>query len=482
MTTQFDVAVIGGGIAGMIAALRAAEAGRKVLVLEKSADERYVCATRVTGGVFHVALKDVQTDASELEDTIMKATSGTARPALARAIAQDAKRVVNWLQVHGIRFIRGSPDPWHSHVLAPPALQRQGLEWEGRAGDVLLRTLSTALKQSGGQIRLGARAEQLVMEGARCVGVAGSDADGRFEIRSSNVLIADGGFQSAPELLAEISLAPEKLLQRNVGTGKGEGLRMALAAGAAATALTGFYGHLHARAAIDNDKLWPYPWWDDVATAGILVGPDGRRFADEGLGGTALANKVAALPDPLSAMVIFDEAIWQTGGKARFFPPNPHVEKAGGTVLRASSIEELARLSSLPVDALVAEVKSYNAAVDAGAAASLAPSRSQAKAKAQPIRQPPFYAAPVCAGITYTMGGIAIDEFSRVLRPDGTVLAGLYAAGASVGGIEGGENAGYVGGLVKGSVTGFRAAEHMTGILPNHAAAARSIGQSSTAS
>ncbi|WP_374063825.1 FAD-binding protein [Cupriavidus sp. DF5525] len=71
----------------------------------------------------------------------------------------------------------------------------------------------------------------------------------------------------------------------------------------------------------------------------------------------------------------------------------------------------------------------------------------------------PFYAFPAVAGITYTMGGIAIDADARVLKPDGDVFPGLYAVGCATGGLEGGPNKGYVGGLVKSSVTGLRAAE-----------------------
>ena len=65
----------------------------------------------------------------------------------------------------------------------------------------------------------------------------------------------------------------------------------------------------------------------------------------------------------------------------------------------------------------------------------------------------------MCAGITYTMGGIVIDEFARVLDTGGSVIPGLFAAGTTTGGLEGGPAIGYVGGLVRSSVMGFRAAE-----------------------
>ena len=71
-----------------------------------------------------------------------------------------------------------------------------------------------------------------------------------------------------------------------------------------------------------------------------------------------------------------------------------------------------------------------------------------------PIRQPPFVAVPLCAGLTYTMGGLTIDPQARVLHKEGHPLTGLFAAGGSIGGTEGGPYVGYTGGLAKALVFG----------------------------
>jgi fumarate reductase flavoprotein subunit len=110
---------------------------------------------------------------------------------------------------------------------------------------------------------------------------------------------------------------------------------------------------------------------------------------------------------------------------------------------------------------LVKTVDEYNDALLNGRLGDLAPARRIDLHDALPIRQAPFMAVRICAGITYTMGGIAIDEHARVLRPDGGVIDRLYAAGATTGGIEGGgSSGGYVGGLSKAGILGLRAAEH----------------------
>jgi fumarate reductase flavoprotein subunit len=141
------------------------------------------------------------------------------------------------------------------------------------------------------------------------------------------------------------------------------------------------------------------------------------------------------------------------------------LEVAGGKVTGAGSLTELAAAMNLPADALSVTVAEFNRAVLDGKAESLSPPRSSLKGKPQPIAKPPFRAVPVCAGITYTMGGIAIDGEARVLKRDGQIFPGLYAAGSATGGLEGGPYAGYTGGLSKAGVFGLVAAETIANSL-----------------
>ena len=79
------------------------------------------------------------------------------------------------------------------------------------------------------------------------------------------------------------------------------------------------------------------------------------------------------------------------------------------------------------------------------------------------IRTAPFYAMPICAAITNTMGGIVVDGDARVLDKNDKPIPGLYAAGSTVGGLDGGPHAGYVGGLIKATI-GLRAAETIAAV------------------
>jgi len=323
-----DVIIVGGGMAGMIAANRAAQLGLRSLVLEQGSAEKYLCNSRFTGGTFHLGMREITLDEATLTRRIIDATAGFVSDDRAATLAREGRRLIKWLQDEGSRFMRASASEYHKWVLAPPGRSRPGLDWEGRAGDVLLQSLGRKLQERGGRLQRGARARRLVEDNGRVTGVI-ADCDGQeVHYAGRAVFIADGGFQGNPELVGRyITRHPDRLKQRGAGTGRGDGLQMARAIGAGLVGMDRFYGHLQSKDALSNDNLWPYPYLDSLVTAGVVVGADGRRFVDEGRGGVYVANAVARLDDPLSAMVVFDRAIWEKGGRNGLIPANPHLEK-----------------------------------------------------------------------------------------------------------------------------------------------------------
>jgi len=167
------------------------------------------------------------------------------------------------------------------------------------------------------------------------------------------------------------------------------------------------------------------------------------------------------LDEPLSTSVIFDDAIWNKAGKQGLIPANPHVPHEGGTVHQASSIEELAKVSAMDVDVLQETLSQYNESVERNDFANtVSLSRSHSKHRPQAILQAPYYSIPMCVGITYTMGGLAVTPNSQVIHQNGEPIKGLYALGASSGGFEGGPEVTYVGGLIKGGVNAMVSIEH----------------------
>jgi len=443
-------------------ACRAAQLGLRPIVLERGTESQYLCNSRFSGGILHIAQHNVTDSADSLVRVIEQATLGQSDPGLTHALAQDARRGVEWLRTEGAKFIRVGQIVWQQHVLAPPRPITPGLDWKGRGPDVTLRTLEANLDKRGGKVVRGAAAQALMESGGRCVGVEAQHAGRVVQFPGKAVVLADGGYQADLELVGRhISPAPAKLMQRGAATGVGDGLRMAQAMGAAITRLDAFYGHMLSRDSFTNDKVWPYPQLDELGTAGIVVDGRGERFTDEGMGGVYVANMIARLADPLSTWAVFDEAIWNGPGKGARIPANPNLVKAGGTVHHAPTLAALAEIIGVPVERLELTVGAYNKALAAGQPESLSPRRSSTRIEALPIRQPPFYAVPLCAGITYTMGGIAIDPDGQVMRHGGGTLDGLYAVGATTGGLEGGTEVGYVGGLIKAVTFGMRAAERI---------------------
>src|SRR5262249_56611322 len=153
---QQDVVVIRAGIAGLVAANRAAQLGLRVVVLEKSTDERYLCNSRYTYGTFHINYTDVGADEDVLVARIEACTDGFARKDLARAVAKDGRRLMQWLRHEGIDLV--DLGGYQTNVLAPPWRAGSGLNWRGYSGDVALERLEENLRRRQGRLLRGMRA------------------------------------------------------------------------------------------------------------------------------------------------------------------------------------------------------------------------------------------------------------------------------------------------------------------------------------
>jgi fumarate reductase flavoprotein subunit len=342
---------------------------------------------------------------------------------------------------------------------------------------VVLQALGRNLSGRGGTLMRGTRARRLIMRNRRASGVAAEQGSRSIEIMARAVLLADGGFQANADLVRRfISPAPDRLTQRSAGSGLGDALIMAEEAGARLTDAGSFYGHLLSRDSLTDPGLWPYPTMDTLAGAAIMIDRAGRRFIDEGLGGIAHANALARLPNPSAATAIFDHAIWEAAGRAELVPPNPHLLTARGTLFSAPDLATLAAKIEVPPPALVATVAAYNTAVSAATPERLDPPRTAGRmfgesraagkrVEVAPVKEPPFYAVLLAAGISYTMGGIAIDEAARVISREGAPMPGLFAAGSCTGGVEGGPLAGYIGGYLKAVSLALIAADSINSMV-----------------
>ncbi|HET6875618.1 MAG TPA: FAD-binding protein, partial [Acidimicrobiales bacterium] len=381
---------------------------------------------------------------------VMDATGGSAAPDVARAFADRAVPTLTWIEEHGGRLTTVPGAALYARVFDPVKRSVPGLDGAGFGVDRFLTGLADRFVAEGGDLRQPARARRLVRRVDRWE--VTMEGEGDLTVVSARlVVLADGGFQANPELVRRY-IGTDRLKLRATSTGSGDGLMMGLAAGGTAVAMRCFYGHLLCRESLVDDRLWPYPLLDGLAGSGVLVGPDGVRFVDEGLGGIAMANHLAWSPSPIGAWVIFDDAAWRTVGCQGATPPNPYLEQHGATVLSAPDVEGLADAMALPRQRVAAAI------------GDLEPRPGEAvppRTGHVSLDTPPFHAVPVVAGLTFTMGGLAVDGSARVLDASGTPVPGLYAAGGTMGGLHGGPDAGYAGGLLEAAVFGLIAGRHI---------------------
>lgn len=451
--------VIGSGLAGLTAACRAQELGARVLIVEKSSEPPGWNNSRISTGVFHIALTPLDTPAQELLQRMLDVTAGATRIELARALVQHAPRTLQWLIERGARFTRQESD--QNWVAAPIRPSQQGLHWQGYGMDFNLNALYESFIAASGQYYSNTRAIRLKENDGRVIG-AEVTTPGKSEtmIRAQAVLLADGGFQGNPDMVrCYISPSPERLRLRATDTGAGDGIRLALALGAQCINMQYFYGHCLHRDSVHNDDLWPYPVLDSFVTAGIVIDNGGQRIVDEGSGGVCVSNVLARRQDPQDTWVIFDKAIWTGPGIQGKAAPNLGLRKAGASIWQANTLVALAKMIGADPSRLETTVTEYNSAVTMKQSHLLPVPRTSSLYSPWPIIQPPFYALPLVPGITHTMGGLLISPKGKVLDHKNHPIPGLFAAGATAGGLGGGPRAGYVGGLVPAAVFGLLAGE-----------------------
>jgi len=284
-----------------------------------------------------------------------------------------------------------------------------------------------------------------------------------LEIRARATILSTGGFSANKEMVRRyIGPKADQCKLRGSRQDTGDGLRMALEAGAKAVNLQYFYGHLISRKALVDDRFWPYPRLDSFVDEGILIDSGGRRFVDEGRGDVAVANELARSDDPAGAALIFDRESWEASknspsSTSLMIPaPNPWLLDNGGEIFLHETVTGLTAALGVSAQNLSSTMAQYNRAVESNQSGSLSVART---GKPRPLHAP-FCGLKVIPGITFTMGGVLINGRGEVLDNNETSIRGLYGAGDAIGGLMGGHRGGYAGGLMQAVVTGILAGEN----------------------
>ena len=466
--------IIGGGTAGLAAAVTAAEAGAQVTVLEK---RKYLCGNgRYAEGVFGADSRlqkrnNIDADPEILFRQAMEFSHWRADARLMRALIGRSGETVDWLTDMGVPFSRllhhmpnQTPEVFHMAYPAPTGLQ-------------VMKVLEARARELGVTLITEAAARGLLwdIDGRRVTGVSFVTPDTpEDELETFNnvdaVLIATGGFGGNPAFLREMipGCVPEAYAHLKGIAMDGDGLRIAKANGAYTPmdiAIEGCGPVYHGRGELTALIRRPECLW---------VNALGRRFCDESIcsdfifGQNAVARQPGkycwAILDAASVRRAFEappglmappEAT--DNGMARLYDAI-EAEIAKGGVRKADTLEALAQDTGLGA-ALTDEAAAYNAACAAGHDSLFGKDRREL----HPIAEPPFYAVRAGLDIITTHGGIAVDEQMRVVDEGGRPIPGLYAAGIDISGVDTGDYSVNLSGHAFGfSLTGGRiAAESM---------------------
>jgi fumarate reductase flavoprotein subunit len=429
------VIVVGGGLAGLTAALRASELGARVILLEKG---------EKPGGSFLYSSGYIWSYV-DLPTFRREAPGGDA--VLQGLMLERLGACLTWLEdAGGTLLSRETGNPLTFGARFDP--------------EHTVSALVDRLGASGGELLTDNAFEALVDDdGGRVTGVQARSAGGVQDHPAEAVILASGGFAGDPELVGRhIIGGAGRMRVRAHQRSTGDGFRAALRKGAlASNGLDEFYG----RNLPAPPAEFPPEQFVEVSQLygryAVAINGRGERYADEGAdwSETALTRATAHQPG-LHAYYVLDAAGLE--GRVRERSVKEMVETArgaGGTVIQAASLEELAdelEERGVPRDTFLRTIEEYNAAIAAGEDPS--PPRT---GPAVPLRVPPFVAVKVAPSITHTVGGLTVDVGCRVLREkDEQPIPGLYAAGVDVGGVSVG---GYTSGLASAVVFGKTAAE-----------------------
>ncbi|CAI7645676.1 unnamed protein product [Penicillium discolor] len=464
-TIEVDVLVCGGGMSGLACAAFAAEAGAKVLVVEKQADVGG--SSNYSAGMFWAP----QTY-NKLRNWVPEGD-----PVLQKAWLNDYLPAVQWMRENGVptadRFDGIMTIGIGFPIKIPHLhnLHRKRIQSSKTHSDIFTNTSVVKLIQK----EPGVSGSSII--GAVICRNSPNSPTTYHEVRAKVVVLATGGFQGSPGMTSKyLGQGGDNIFVRSNRGSVGDGLKLAIESGAGTSrGMNTYYGHLLAAPlrAEDVDPKDYLPLAQYQSKYCLLLNEAGQRFADETTG-DEIINQYLAKQQNRRGFILFNEKTRLQHCVTALFPNAGDIDRLqkarehGCNVGSASKLDGLMDiLHGWGVNDVQARrtIEEYDRVVRLGDK-SISPNAPIGRAGSPPTPlvdgEGPFYAMEVQPSITFTYGGIAIDTKGHALTPDKSRIPGLLVAGVDAGGFS---NLGYAGGLALAFVTGLWAAREVASDL-----------------
>jgi len=409
-----DVIVIGGGLAGLTAAISAVDNGASVILVEKLGFTGG--SSMLSGGGILAAESHIQKEygmdqtKEELEDyyyeqqAMTEAPEGYPSKEFVSMLIEQAPETIKFIEDNGVVF--GKPSSFY-----PELRDRLHFPEEGGGAGVTGPLAETA-KEKGVEILTNTEATKLIEKDGAIVGVIARGKEGSEVIISAkSVILANGGFSRNVEMMDVVEpTSAEHISVAGVGN-VGDGYRMAKEVGADFHEEDWIIG-LRSQAVAGDSPLNGLGW-----IPGLYTTLEGERFVNEHEPYSVLYNIITE-KNIVDYFLIFDNGISEV--------LEPELKKNSEVLFKGETVEELAEASGMNVGKFKSTVERYNELSakendeDFGKRAELMVALSEAG---------PMYALKVRTTQMGTMGGVKTNLDMEVLDTEGNVIPGLFAAG-----------------------------------------------------
>ena len=466
-TVDADIVIVGAGGAGMTAAITAAEEGKSVVILEsqsmvggnsvratggmnagktvyqdenefgeaagvektlKTAAEKYADNETITALAKTVSEQWAEYQANPtgyfdsvelMELDTMVGGKGINDPELVETLCSNSADAIDWLDEHGITLHNVA-----SFGGASVKRIHRPVDADGKTisvGSYMIPLLQENCEKAGVQILLNTTANEILTDAnGAAVGVKATGASGEtVTVNAKAVVLTTGGFGANLDMVTEYKPELKGFMTTNAAGAQGQGIEMATAIGAGT---------------VDMDQIQIHPTVEANTAAliteglrgdgAVLINAEGKRFIDE-VGTRDVVSAAEIAQTGSYSWLVVDQAMVDASSVIQGY-----IKK--GYTVTGETYEELGKAMGVDEAAFAETMNTWNGYVDAKNDPDFGRTSFANK-----LDTAPYYAIKVTAGVHHTMGGLKINTNTEVLKADGSVIPGLFAAGEVTGGVHG---------------------------------------------